>query len=312
MKKLIFFLTSLMFLCAVYGQESEITLHTPDGDLYGTLSLPTAPTPVPVVLFVAASGPTDRNGNNPMMKNNAYRMLAEMLAKNGIASLRYDKRGIAASSQAMGKEEDLRIENYVNDAKAWVDLLQSDRRFDRIVIAGHSEGSLIGMMASAGNPAVDKFISLAGPGRPMSEILRQQLSSQPKQILDLCIPILEKLEKGDTVSQVHPFLNALFRPSVQPYLISCFQHHPTDEIAKLKIPVLLIQGSNDLQCGPEDAELLAKACPQAEKHLLPKMTHVLKDCEATDQVTQISKVYNDPNCPVNTEIEKIITDFIKK
>mgnify|MGYP002082259879 CR=1 FL=1 len=164
---------------------------------------------------------TDRDGNNPMMKNNALKMLAEMLRTNGIASLRFDKRGIAKSSNAGLQEKNLRFEDYVNDVNDWVSYLKKDKRFNQVIVAGHSEGSQIGILAAGSNPEIGKVISLAGAGRPASQILRKQLAKQPQQILDMCNPILEKLEKGDTVGHVSPLLYTLFRPSVQPYLISC-------------------------------------------------------------------------------------------
>lgn len=294
-----------------YGQESEVVMKTATGDLYGTLSVPENTPNSPVVLLIAGSGPTDRDGNNPMMKNNALKMLAEMLRTNGIASLRFDKRGIAKSSNAGLQEKDLRFEDYVNDVNAWVSYLKKDKRFSQIIVAGHSEGSQIGILAAGGNPEIGKVISLAGAGRPASQILRKQLAKQPQQILDMCNPILEKLEKGDTVGQVSPLLYSLFRPSVQPYLISWFKYDPAQDIKRLKIPVLLISGANDLQCTTEEVELLANAYPKAQKHIIPGMTHVLKDCDSQDQVTQISAVYNNPDAPLDKSLEKIIVDFIK-
>ena len=146
--------------------ESDIILKTASGDIYGTLMTPKGIKSSPVVLFIAGSGPTDRNCNNTSgMNTNAYQMLAEALAKKGIASLRYDKRGIAASAAALKSESDIKIENYVDDAIAWVDMLKADARFSKIYILGHSEGSLIGMLA-AKQTKVDGFISLAGIGRP--------------------------------------------------------------------------------------------------------------------------------------------------
>jgi hypothetical protein len=92
-------------------------------------------------------------------KNDTYRLLAAAPAQKGIASLRYDKRGIAASAGAMVAEQDLRFEMYVNGAAAWLRQLRADKRFSKAAIAGHSEGSLIGMLAAQQVP-VAGYVSL--------------------------------------------------------------------------------------------------------------------------------------------------------
>lgn len=310
--KILFSLLLCLGLHNAMAREEAAVLKTPTGEIYGTLLIPSQDTTVPVVLLIAGSGPTDRNGNNPMMTNNSLKMLAELLAQNGIASLRYDKRGIAASAAAGSEEADIRFEDYVNDVKAWVVFLKADKRFSKIILAGHSEGSLIGMLAAIGNPSVSQFISIAGSGEKMSDLLRRQLTSQPQQIQDICTPIIDKLEKGDTVANPSPFVYALFRPSVQPYLISCFKYNPRQEISRLHIPVLILQGDHDIQCSAEDAKALAKACPQAEMHIIPGMSHLMKDCDTMDKFTQVEQVYTKPDLPLNTSFGEMIIRFIKK
>src|SRR6266542_3700429 len=156
--------------------EEEVTLKTLTGDVFGTLELPAARTPVPVALIIAGSGPTDRNGNSPALPgtNNSLKMLAEGLADRGIASLRYDKRGIAASRPAATAEQDLRFTNYIDDAVAWIRKLREDPRFSTVTLVGHSEGSLIGMVAAKDGGA-DAFVSLEGAGRKAADIITEQL-----------------------------------------------------------------------------------------------------------------------------------------
>src|ERR1043165_3945869 len=88
--------------------SDTVTLTTPTGALHGTLLVPASTRPVPLAVIIAGSGPTDRDGNSPMLqgKNNSLKMLAEGLAARGIASVRYDKRGIAGSAKAGGNEVD--------------------------------------------------------------------------------------------------------------------------------------------------------------------------------------------------------------
>ena len=153
--------------------ETPIDLTTPTGIIHGTLVLPSGDGKVPVVLIIAGSGPTERDGNNPLLpgKNNAYKMLADALAADGIASLRYDKRGIGASRAAGGKESDLRFDNYVDDAAAWVGKLAENPRLSKVIIAGHSEGSLIGMLAASRTKAA-AFVSVAGVAKRASDVMK--------------------------------------------------------------------------------------------------------------------------------------------
>ena len=169
---LIFLLLCVSFLYST--TDENVLLKTKTGNIEGTLLFPDSIKIFPVVLIIAGSGPTDRDGNNPSMTNNSLKMLAESLCKNGIASLRYDKRGIAKSRSAGLNEADLRFENYIDDASAWIDFLAKDKRFSQIIIIGHSEGSLIGMVA-AQNKYVDKFISIAGMGESLDITIKKQL-----------------------------------------------------------------------------------------------------------------------------------------
>src|SRR5699024_3341008 len=237
LKTTILFL-SLFTVTNLFAQikEKPATLETKTGDIEGTLLYPISSKKIPLALIIAVSSPTDMNGNNPMMKNNSLKMLAESLADNGIASLRYDKRGIAESKNAMSSEKNLRFKNYIKDAKGWVSFLNQDSRFSEIIIIGHSEGSLIGMIASQ-EKTVSKFISIAGPGFPAGDILEKQLKAQAPIMSAQASPIIEKLENGKTVDSIPQMLYTIFRPSLQPYLISWFKYDPSQEISKLKKPV---------------------------------------------------------------------------
>jgi pimeloyl-ACP methyl ester carboxylesterase len=305
---------SVLLLWILFGNlmaqtEEAITLDTKTGSIEGTLLHPSSEGKIHVALIIAGSGPTDRNGNNPMMTNNSLKMLAEGLAENNIASVRYDKRGIARSMSAGLNESDLRFDNYVDDAKAWIDMLAEDSRFSEIVVIGHSEGSLIGMIASQ-KDEVAKFISLEGSGLPAGDLLREQLKNQPPMVLDPSLPIIEKLEKGETVDSVPQMLYSLFRPSVQPYMISWFKYDPQDEIAKLDKPILIVQGTTDIQTSISDAEKLAQANPKAEKLIIEGMNHILKEAEADRQKN--IQTYNDPDLPLKDGLIKSLVEFIEE
>lgn len=307
-------LTSLLLIFVVGNlfaqvEEKAITLETETGKIEGTLLCPTTSKEVPVVLVIAGSGPTDRNGNNPMMTNNSLKMLAEGLFEKNIASVRYDKRGIGESKSAGLQESDLRFENYIEDSKEWVDLLKKDKRFSEIIILGHSEGSLIGMNASQ-NDQVKKFISIAGVGIPAGELLREQLKAQPPVVLNQALPIIEKLENGETEENVPQMLYSLFRPSVQPYIISWFKYDPQKEIAKLNKPILIIQGTTDIQVSVSDADKLAQANKRAKKQIIEGMNHILKESES-DRKKNI-QTYSMPDLPLKKELIETIIKFIEE
>lgn len=315
MKRVIIF-CFLLYICSSFNvvmgndslyKELPVTLHTATGDLFGTLTVPVQKTRMPVALIIAGSGPTDRNGNNPMMKNESLHKLAIALADSGIASLRYDKRAIAESKAAAKSEADLRFDDYVADARDWISLLRKDNRFSRIIVIGHSEGSLIGMVAAHKN--ADAFVSIAGAGRPADKILKEQLDKQPQAVKDLSFPIIDSLVAGKTVRTVNPMLFSLFRPSVQPYLISWFKYDPAVEIRKLSIPVLVIQGTNDIQVSMEDAQLLAKA-GKAPLMAIDHMNHIFRIVEG-DRNANIA-TYNDPSLPIAGELSDSIVRFIRK
>ncbi|MDZ4714175.1 MAG: alpha/beta fold hydrolase [Cytophagales bacterium] len=287
--------------------SSPLALQTNTGTIAGTLLTPAQFRKIPVVLIIAGSGPTDRDGNNPMMKNNSLKMLAMELGRNGIATLRYDKRGIGESKAAAKSEADLRFNDYVNDAKDWIQLLKQDKRFSKVIVIGHSEGSLIGMIA-AGN--ADKFISIAGAGQSADKILKEQLSAQPQGVQDIAFPILDSLANGHLVNKVNPMLNSIFRPSVQPYMISWFRYDPQVEIKKLSIPVLILQGTNDIQVSTADAERLSAANPAAKLVLLEGMNHILKNVPGDRQANIAT--YGNPTLPLADILITITRDFILK
>lgn len=301
---------------SVHSAPQNIVLETSTGKLFGTLEVPaSAKSKMPVALIIAGSGATDRNGNiQGLTPNNAYKMLAEALAQNGIASLRYDKRGIAESVAAGGREEDLRFDTLIDDAVAWSNLLRSDKRFSRLVIIGHSEGSLVGMVA-ANKAKAGAFISVAGAGKSLADTVRAQMKSAvaagraTPQIEAEAEALTKAMLEGRRVENVPPYLAALYRPSVQPYVMSLYRYRPTDEIKKLTAPALVLQGTTDIQVSTEDARLLSAANPKAKLVLIEGMNHVLKIVPA-DETKQMAS-YGDPNLPLAPQLAKEIENFLK-
>jgi uncharacterized protein len=288
---------------------TDIQLETKRGTLFGTLDLPAGDCPFPVVVIIAGSGPTDRDGNSALTKNDALKLIGQGLAAKGIAALRYDKRGIAKSTAAGAKEQDLRFEMYADDAAAWVELLRKDKRFTRVGIVGHSEGSLLGMLA-AKKAKADAFVSIAGPGRNAPEVLREQLKKNLQgELQKKALEIIDELAAGREVKEAPKELAPLFRASVQPYLISWFKYEPAKEIATLTMPVLIVQGTTDIQVPEGDAKLLAAAKKDAKVSITEGMNHVLKAAATKEEQ---NAAYTDPAIPLVPGLVDELAAFLKK
>ncbi|MFC4410421.1 alpha/beta hydrolase family protein [Chungangia koreensis] len=306
---------SFKFILTPYVEEEvtyeRINVPVQGGDLKAALQLPEGDGPFPVAIIIAGSGPTDKDGNTiGGGKNNSLKMVAEELAAKGFASIRYDKRGIGENQQLAPKEEDLTIDQLVDDVKKLIGYADAERKFSEIHVIGHSEGSLIGMLAVQ-NSKVASYTSIAGPGRPADEILKAQLEGQlTPELMDKTQSILKALKAGKTVDDVPTDLQMLFRKSVQPYLISWLKYDPSAEIGKVDKPVLIIQGTHDIQVPVEEAELLKSGKPKADFVLIEGMNHVLKD--APSDVEGNASTYKDPTLPLASDFMNSIINFIKE
>lgn len=291
--------------------QRPVTLQTDQGELFGTLVAPQSSKPIPVALLIAGSGPTDRDGNNPGGGNNdGLRKLAYVLAKHGIASLRYDKRGVAKSQPATPDERNLSVERYVADAVGWSQQLKADQRFNQLILIGHSEGALIATLA-APDAKADALISIAGSARPIDQVLREQLSERrlaPQQ-LAVSMHILDALKAGHTIANVPADMQGLFRPSVQPYLISLFRQDPAKAFAQLQMPALILQGNHDIQVDVADALMLKEANPNAQLALIEGMNHAMR-IVPLDLKAQLAS-YNNPKLPLSRMLTDKISQFIQ-
>ncbi|WP_184545218.1 serine aminopeptidase domain-containing protein [Mucilaginibacter sp. FT3.2] len=291
--------------------ETPVSVKNLAGDISGTLAMPKNATgKVPVVLIIAGSGPTDRDGNSPKLglASNSYKMIANELGKSGIASLRYDKR-LVGKSVSSTTETQLRFEDYVEDAVNLINFLNEDERFSRVIVLGHSEGSLVGMLASVDEP-VKAFVSVAGAGDSADNILTEQMKSQPTHISDGFKRMLDSLKRGKTTDNIDPSLYFIARPGIQKYLMSWFRYNPAREIRKLKVPVLIIQGNTDLQVKVADAEKLKKGKSDAILEIIPEMNHILKEAPADKDKNMAT--YNQPDLPLKPEFVKALIPFVKR
>ena len=288
-----------------------ISIPVENGNLKVALEKPTEEKPSPVALIIAGSGPTDKDGNSVIAgKNDSLKMLAEGLANEGIATIRYDKRGVADNAGLFTKEEDVSFDLFADDAVKIIQYLQSNEAFTSVHVIGHSEGSLIGMIA-AQKTGVESFVSLAGAGREVDELLLEQLAGQLTPALTTETKnVITSLKKGEIVENVSPELQGLFRPSVQPFMISWLKYNPASIIQKLENRTLIVQGTNDLQVKVTDAEALKKAKNDAVLLYLEGMNHILK-VAPTDRARNLA-TYSDPTLPLHEELIPAICAFIKE
>lgn len=296
---------------AAFSQDSKFTTEeiAVNSLLHGTLYKPEkASKKTDLIILIAGSGPTDRNGNQPGASSNSLKFLAEGLAQKEYAVYSFDKRVIAEMKSGNLDESKANFDTQIQDVNDIVSYFKAKKQFRKISIAGHSEGSLIGMNAALTN--TDAFISLAGAGRPIDEILVEQIGKRAPMLKEETAKNLELLKKGETFEAKNPMLAGLFRKSVQPYMISWLKHNPQQEIKKLTIPILIINGSKDIQVPDHDAELLHQANPNSELVIIKNMNHIFKEI-AGDEAENMES-YANPDLPVMPELIEKITTFLKK
>jgi hypothetical protein len=288
---------------------TPVTLSSEPAALHGTLLTPEGPTRA-VALIIAGSGPTDRDGNSGLgVSASSYRLLAEGLAARGVATVRTDKRGVGESAAALTSEADLIFADYADDARAWAAETARLTGQPCAWLIGHSEGALVALTAvTGGGDAVCGLVLLSGAGRPIGAVLREQLANAPEPFLSQSLTILAELEAGRPVTEVPPRLAALFRPSVQPYLISWLPLDPAELVAAWDGPVMIGQGTTDIQVGLPDAQTLAAARPDARLAIWDGVNHVLKVASA-DRAANIA-TYGDPTLPLAPGVVDDIAGFI--
>jgi len=301
-------------------RDKPIEARGPLAPLKGTLLAP-AKAGAPVVLIVPGSGPTDRDGNNPMGVNAAiYKLLAQDLAARGIATVRIDKRGMFGSAKAVADANAVTIPDYAADVHSWVGAIRRTTGVPCVWVLGHSEGGLVALAAAQSGSEVQGICGLllvATPGRPLGQVLRDQLSDQWRAnpanapILDQALAAITKLEGGGRVdtASLHPALQPLFNESVQGFLISAFAQDPARLIAATQKPVLVLQGERDLQVGVQDARLLAQAKPAAQLVLLPDTNHVLKAVVTDDPAANMA-TYANPGQPLAPGVVDAVARFV--
>jgi pimeloyl-ACP methyl ester carboxylesterase len=308
------------------AEETEVSVANGAVTLAGTLTVPRSrPGPVPVAVIIAGSGPTDRNGNSHLgpgmvYRNNTLSQLAWRLAEQGIASLRYDKRVLPASmvpfdttrENALAEyQKYTEFDNFAGDAAAAVRSLERDPRFSRVVLVGHSEGAGLAIRAANGGAPVDGVVLLAGLGRPFLTVLRAQLVVQFDSAAMLVYDsAMARFLRGDPTGPVPRGLEPLFAPAHRSYMRTSSEYDPAAEVARLKVPVLIVQGTTDIQVSVEDARLMQQARPDATLIVIEGANHVFKPVTGRSQAAQLPS-YTDPGMAIVPQLPAAIIQWVK-
>lgn len=292
---------------------TEVSAPGPQGPLRGTLLAPEGESRA-TILIIPGSGPTDRDGNNPMGVTAApYRLLAEALAEQNIATVRADKRGLFGSAAA-GNANAVRVRDYVADIRSWIGAIRAQGGEDCIWLLGHSEGVLMALATAAeSSDGVCGLLLVSGAGRRLSDVIRDQLRAAPQFAphLDSAMAALDRLERGEHVdaAAIPPALMPLFAPPVQDYLIDNFAHDPAALAGRVQVPILIVQGLSDLQISEADARRLAAGNPRARLVLLPGVNHVLKRVDGDDRAANAA-TYANSALPLADGVAEAIVEFV--
>lgn len=284
--------------------SNEITI---DSLINGTLLIPPTTNKPPLAIIIQGSGPTDRDGNQYKLINNSLKFLAEGLYHKKIATYRYDKRMVRQVLEGTFDESKVDFNDFIQDAKQVVNYFEKDQRFSEIIIIGHSQGSLVGMIAAHEN-SISKFVSIAGAGQEIDDVVIDQLEKQAPALIENARQSFDDLRVNGVAQNYIPELASIFRPSIQPFMFSWMKYNPQTEITKLTIPVLIINGDNDFQVQVSEAKKLKEAKPDAELVIIPHMNHILKEIKG--DLLENQQSYNNKDLPVMKELIKKITKFI--
>ena len=286
---------------AAGADESKIRV----GAIDAWLSTPTGTEQPPVALLIAGSGSTDHDGNGPQVKPATLKKLSDALVARGIATLRYDKRGAGGWKGEFGKPEDFRFRDYVDDAAALVTYMRASGKFSGVIVIGHSEGGLVGILTARRIP-VDKLVLLAVAARKQGDLLKAQLEKKlPPDKFAPVAKAIDAIMAGEIADPPPPGL--AIPPSLQSGIASAFREDPIPPLQKIEEPILIVAGGRDSQLARLDFLALTTTAFAAKTLWVPEMNHVLVD--VTDDADDLA-AYNQPERPLDADMIAVIADFI--
>ncbi len=307
-KRLILILLLIALFSFQIEKHNKAVIETEGGFLHGTLLPSPQGKDAPLALILAGSGTTDRDGNASSggMRNDSLKWLAYQLQDRGIASLRYDKRTAGESAKTFSGDN-LTFDDFVTDAVAALGYLKS-LGYDNIYIIGHSQGSLVGLLAAEREP-VSGFVSLSGAGQPIDRILENQFKNLSVSLAEESSRITDNLRNKTPVEAMSEEAKKFFSTENQDFLLSWMAYDPAAEAAKLSIPLLFIGGTTDIQVPTSELDLFSKKIPQESFLVIENMNHVLKNAPLNRK--ENLKRYTDPSYRLSAELEEALVKFIR-
>ncbi len=297
---------AIVGFCAAMASASGEEAHIRVGNIDAVLTTPPDAERPPVALLIAGSGSTDHDGNGPQAKPATLKKLSDQLVARKIATLRYDKRGAGGWKPELGKPEDFRFKDFVDDATSLVNYLRSSGRFPRVVVVGHSEGGLVAILTARRVP-IDRLVLLVTAARRQGDLVKAQLERKqiPPDVLQPIVKAIDSIMSGQIVDPPPPGL--AIAPSMQPGIASAFNEDPVDPLKLIERPTLIVGGGRDLQVARLDFVALAAAAPLAKTLWLPDMNHILVDVGDDDDNLA---AYNQPERAIDAALVDSVAAFI--
>src|ERR1700753_2574393 len=234
---LIFALSGVLAIAApAFAQETKLNV----GPIDAVLTVPPGVDHPPVALIIAGSGTTDHDGNGPQVKPGTLKKLSEQLIARNIATLRYDKRGAGGWKPEFGKPEDFRFRDFVDDSVSLVNYLRSSGKFSKVIVIGHSEGGLVGILTARRVP-IDRLVLLGPAARKQGDLVKSQLEKTvPPEIYAPIAKAIDAIMAGQIVDPPPPGLG--IAPAMQPGIASAFNEDPIEPLNQITNPTLIIGG----------------------------------------------------------------------
>lgn len=292
-----------------FGQEKEFNSAIVKVNKYieGSLVTPYSDQEVSLLIFVMDAGAINRDGNDRMSKNDTFKKLSYELAKKGIASYSYDKRLFKMDGLGI-REHEISIDHFIEDAKSVISYFKKNKNYTKIIILGHGQGSLIGMLAAKNN--ADGFISIAGNGQSIDQVIVEQISKQAPGLDKSASIAFKQLRENGRATGYEPALESIFRYDLQPFMKSWVKYDPSQEISKLEMPILILHGDKDIQVEVAQAEKLKESAPQAELMIINNMNHILREIKGGRLENQ--KSYNESWRKIMPEVLSSIANFVNQ
>lgn len=310
MKVTFAFLFTLFIASIGFSQECESNILRISPLVEGTLLTPSTNSfNDPIAIIIPGSGPTDRDGNQPTLNNNSLKLLAQGLCKEGVSTFRYDKRLLAQIRSKNFDENKVHFDQFVDDAKEVARFLAKSG-YTNISFVGHSQGALVAQLAATQDSIVKKVVLLAGAGKPIDEVVVDQINNTAPGLTENAKNAFKEIRENGSTTNYNPFLASIFRPSVQPFMNSWMQYDPSAVIAEMKMPILIITGSKDLQVSKAEGDSLAAKNTSAQRLHIENMNHVLKEITGDD--LENSKSYQETYRPVIPQLIDSVAVFLKE